>query len=110
MPHHHESINLNKDFPQIEDITGTVTIHPSFGGLQREARTFTKSNLPNGYIPCKSSVSNNGGIQLGDFFRSMLYEMVRDRQVKHTSGKMCEGYEKMGRGQTRSCHVTYVSI
>jgi hypothetical protein len=40
----------------------------------------------------------------------MLYEMVRNRQVKHREGEMCQGYEKMGGGQTRKCNVTYVSI
>ncbi len=105
-----ESINLDRDFPQIADITGVVEIYPSFGGPQREVRPFTKSSLPGGYVHCNSSVCNNGGVALGDMFRDMLSEKVRDKQTEGKKSKFCHGYEKMGRGQRRDCKTTLVRI
>ncbi len=105
-----QSINLDRDFPQIAEISGVVEIYPSFGGPQREVRPFTKSNLPGGLVPCNSSVCNNGGVALGDMFRELLSEMVRSKQTEGKKSKFCYGYENMGRGQRRDCKTTLVRI
>ena|SRR5713226_6372007 len=114
MPRQHygrgERINLAKDFPQIEDITGVVEIKPSFGGLQKEVRPFTKSNLPAGYIHCNNPVCNNGGVPLEEVFWDLLSQMVRNKQVGGEVGEFCQGYENMGSHQRRDCRTTYVYL
>ena len=105
-----KSINIDRDFPQIEDVTGIVEIYPSFGGPRRISRPFTKLHLPTGYIDCESSVCENGGVQLGDLFGYLLVQMVKDQKVDGSDSKFCQGHENMGRGRTRRCNVTCVSV
>ncbi|HYT37252.1 MAG TPA: hypothetical protein VEL49_08730 [Ktedonobacteraceae bacterium] len=105
-----ESIDLDKDFPQIEDITGIVEISPSFGGPQKEVKPFTKSNLPVGYVHCKSSVCNKGGVALGEMLWNLLSRMVKDKKTEDSGSQFCQGYEKMGRGQRRDCRATAATI
>jgi hypothetical protein len=103
-------IDLEKDFPQIEDISGTIEINPSLGGLHKEVKHYTKQNLPRGFVGCNSSVCNKGGVSVGDMFRYKVAEMVSGKQTEGTANKVCQGYENMGRGRRRDCMVTFVSV
>ncbi len=105
-----ESINLEDDFPQIEDINGIVKVKPSFGGPREEVKPFTKSNLPVGYIYCESEVCNKGGVPLGELLWNLLSRMVKNKQVEGHDSEICKGYENMGRYQTRRCMTTFVTV
>jgi len=105
-----ESIDLDKDFPQIEDITGIVELSPSFGGPQKEVKPLTKLNLPVEYVRCKSSVCNNGGVAVGEMLWDLLSQMVKDKKTEARGSKFCQGYEKMGMGQRRDCRATAVTV
>lgn len=105
-----ERIDLDRDFPEIEDVTGVVEINPSFGGPRKEVKSFDKSHLPVNYVYCESTVCNNGGVALGEMLWKLLSKMVGDGQTEDKASEFCRGYEKMGRGQTRQCHALFVSL
>jgi hypothetical protein len=96
-------VDLTQEYPQIEDITGTVTFNPSVGGPDREVTSYTKANLPSGFLRCRQSTCKSGGIRLGELFRHTLAEMVRNHQTEGTFGESCRGYQDMGRHQQRPC-------
>ena len=105
-----ERINLERDFPQIEDVHGMLEINPSFGSPQTNVTAFSKTNLPDGYISCESPVCNDGGVSLGDILRYKLTDMIRYKKEKDSVFKFRRGYEKMGRGQSRDCRWLYARI
>jgi len=104
------NIDLERDFPQVEDISGTIEVYPSFGGTQKEVEHYTKQNLPRGLVDCNSSVCKQGGVPVGDMFRDKVAEMVRTKQTGGTASKFCQGYENMGKGPKKLCRVTFVKV
>jgi hypothetical protein len=105
-----ERINLARDFPQIEDITGVFTFYPSLGGPEKRETPYTKQNLPYGFLECNNPVCKHGGIPLGESFRAKVAEMVRNKATEGRISESCQGYENMGRGLTRKCMKIHASV
>ncbi len=60
-----KSINLEKDFPQIEDINVFIEEKPSLGSPEKNISHYTEKNLPHGFIRCENPLCNQGGVALG---------------------------------------------
>jgi len=102
--------NVEQDFPQIEDINGSIEMKPSLGSSIKDISHYTKQNLPSGFIRCKNPLCKNGGVPLGEVFRDKLLEMVGKREGEGTIFAHCRGYENMGRGQRRDCLGTSITV
>jgi hypothetical protein len=105
-----ESIDLEKDFPQIEDIKGFMEMKPSVGSSTKDISHYTKQNLPSGFIHCKNPLCKHGGVPLGEVFRVKLLEMIKKREEEDTISEHCRGYENMGRGLKRDCLGTSITV
>ncbi|SRR5260370_26769902 len=105
-----ESIDLEKDFPQIEDIYGLIERRPSLGAPIQSTSTYTKQNLPGGFIHCKNPLCKDGGVPLGEVFRDKLLEIVGKREEEGAISESCRGYENMGPGQRRDCLKTSITV
>ncbi len=105
-----ESIDLEKDFPQIEDIHGLIERRPSLGAPIQSTSTYTKQNLPSGFIHCENPLCKDGGVPLGEVFRDKLLEMVEKREEEGTISEHCRRYENMGPGRRRDCLNTSIKV
>ncbi len=105
-----ERIDLEKEFPQVGDVRGTLEVNSSFGGSQSTVAEFTKMDLPYGQVSCVSPVCTDGGVSLGDIFRYKFTDMVRYKKERDSVSQFCRGYEDMGRGQRKPCKWLYVRI
>jgi hypothetical protein len=113
MLYHYRSGNhlyLAKEFPQIEDITGTIKINLSSGGPNVDVSPFTLADLPTNFVECESAVCKDGGISQVDLLRELLTRMVRDSKIDDSLSEWCPGYQEMGEKQTRRCNVLSISI
>lgn len=106
----HESIDLEKDFPQIEDINGFIEAKPSVGSSEKSTSVYRKQHLPHGFIHCENPLCKHGGVPLGEEFRFKLLEMVKGRQEEGILSTHCRGYENMGPGHKRQCLHTSITV
>lgn len=90
-----EPVSFEEAFPDIEEIK----IEGTEGDIAQKHKILLNKNTWG--ISCSNPLCKDKGysVKLGDF----ISEMYKNKETSKEGIISCEGYESMGRGQTRRC-------
>lgn len=95
-----DKVPFSEAFPTIKELQMEVVTSAGITKFDhKETRTYSTKFPPPAYIPCPKGGCTGNGFDV----QRLLSKMVARKETETKEHKMCDGQEKMGRGQSRSC-------